>query len=183
MSALLRIESKLDEQEMRRKAFWKATNNFGPMQYPEKIIPLFITNILEGKKIPLYGDGLNTRDWLYVEDNCRAIDIVLHEGRAGQIYNIGSNEERSNLDITMAILKELGGGEKSIEYVKDRPGHDQRYSLDCKKIKEELGWGPKHDFQKAFKDTIAWYKNNEPWYKKIKTGEYKNYYKTQYTSP
>ena len=158
----------------------RSSNNFGPFQYPEKIIPLFITNLLEDKKVPLYGDGLNIRDWLYVLDNCEAIDLILHKGKVGEIYNAGGGNEKTNLELTRFILKEIGKDDASIEYVKDRPGHDRRYSLNCEKIKKELGWQPKYNFEKALKDTIQWYKENEWWWKKIKTGEYLEYYKKQY---
>ncbi len=158
----------------------RSSNNFGPFQYPEKIIPLFITNLLENKKIPLYGDGLNIRDWLYVLDNCQAIDLVFHKGKEGQIYNVGSGNELTNLDLTKLILETMGKDEKSIEYVKDRPGHDRRYSLDYTKIKKELGWQPKYDFKKALIETINWYKENKDWWQKIKSGEYLEYYKKQY---
>ena len=146
----------------------RSSNNFGPFQYPEKLIPLFITNILENKKIPLYGDGMNVRDWVYVKDHCEAIDMVLHNGENGQIYNIGSNHEKSNLEITHTILKELGASTSDIQYVKDRPGHDRRYSLNCEKIKNELGWQSKYDFDKALTLTIQWYKDNKEWWGKIK---------------
>jgi len=159
----------------------RSSNNFGPYQYPEKLIPLFITNLIEDKKVPIYGDGLNIRDWLYVLDNCSGIDTVLHKGEIGEIYNIGADNERTNKEITEIILKELGKDENSIEYVKDRPGHDRRYALDCAKLKE-LGWEPKYDFEKAMKETINWYKNNPDWWKKIKSGEYLEYYKKQYSN-
>jgi len=145
----------------------RSTNNFGPFQYPEKLIPLFITNLLEGKKIPLYGDGLNVRDWLYVIDNCEAIDFLLHHGREGEIYNISANNEKTNLEITKKILNFLGKDENFIEYVTDRPGHDRRYSLDCSKIKK-LGWKLTFEFDDALKATINWYKNNEWWWKPLK---------------
>lgn len=157
----------------------RSSNNYGPYQYPEKLIPLFITNILEGTKVPLYGDGLNVRDWLYVLDNCSGIDTVLHQGKAGEIYNIGADNEKTNEEITEIILKELGKDNNFIEYVKDRPGHDFRYALDSKKIKK-LGWKPEHDFKKAIKETIEWYVSNPDWWKKIKSGEYLEYYKKQY---
>lgn len=160
----------------------RSANNFGPNQYPEKIIPLFITNLLEHKKIPVYGDGLNTRDWIYVQDNCQAIDLVLHQGKSGQIYNIGSNYEISNLDLTGAILKEMGADTDNIQYVPDRPGHDRRYALDCTKITTQLGWKPTYDFSQSLQSTIQWYRDNESWWKKIKSGEYAAYYKKQYTS-
>ncbi|MDO8886355.1 dTDP-glucose 4,6-dehydratase [Candidatus Oleimmundimicrobium sp.] len=145
----------------------RSTNNFGSYQYPEKLIPLFITNILEGKKVPLYGDGLNVRDWLYVEDNCEAIDLVLHEGKEGEIYNIGAKNELPNVEVTKMVLDILGKDENFIEYVTDRPGHDKRYSVDISKIKE-LGWSPRHDFDEALKLTVNWYKDNKWWWEKLK---------------
>lgn len=157
----------------------RSSNNYGPYQYPEKLIPLFITNLIEGKKVPIYGDGLNIRDWLYVLDNCSGIDMVLHKGKAGEIYNIGADNEKTNKEITEIILKGLGKDESSIEYVKDRPGHDRRYALDSTKLKK-LGWKPEYGFEQAMKETIEWYKNNPDWWKKIKSGEYLEYYKKQY---
>lgn len=145
----------------------RTTNNFGPYQYPEKLIPLFITNLLEGKKVPLYGDGKNIRDWIFVEDNCEAIEMASEKGKEGEIYNIGTENELTNIEITELILKELEFDKNSIEYVKDRLGHDRRYSLDCTKIRK-LGWNPKHNFIEALKQTINWYKNNEEWWKKLK---------------
>jgi len=159
----------------------RSSNNFGPYQYPEKLIPLFITNILEGKKVPLYGDGLNVRDWLYVLDNCAGIDMILHRGKDGEAYNIGGDNEKTNREITEIILKELGKDESWIEYVKDRPGHDRRYALDSTKIKK-LGWEPKYDFETAIKEKINWYKNNIDWWRKIKSGEYLEFYKKQYNN-
>jgi len=160
----------------------RSTNNFGPFQYPEKMMPLFITNLLEDKKIPIYGDGLNVRDWLYVKDNCNAIDFILHNGEDGEIYNIGGGNEKTNLEITKTILKELNKDESYIEYVKDRPGHDRRYSLNCEKLKK-LGWQKEDkNFEELLKNTINWYKENEQWWKKIKTGEYLEYYKKQYNN-
>lgn len=135
----------------------RSSNNFGPCQYPEKLIPLFITNILRGKKVPLYGTGLNVRDWIYVLDNCAGIDIVLRKGKIGEVYNIGGGNEKTNLEIAKIILKELGKDETWIEYVKDRPGHDFRYALDTGKIRK-LGWEPKYSFEKAIRETIRWYK-------------------------
>ncbi len=158
----------------------RSSNNYGPYQYPEKLIPLFVTNLIEGKKVPLYGDGLNVRDWLYVLDNCSGIDIVLHKGKIGDIYNIGADNEKTNKEITEIILNGLGKDESSIEYVKDRPGHDRRYALDSTKLKK-LGWKPKYNFEQAMKETIEWYKNNPDWWKKIKSGEYLEYYKKQYS--
>jgi len=157
----------------------RSSNNYGPYQYPEKLIPLFITNLLEGKKVPLYGDGLNVRDWLYVLDNCSGIDTVLHKGEIGEVYNIGADNEKTNKEITKIILKDLNKDESWIEYVKDRPGHDRRYALDSAKLKK-LGWKPKYNFETAMQETINWYKNNLDWWKKIKSGEYLEYYKKQY---
>lgn len=144
----------------------RSSNNFGPYQYPEKLISLFVTNALEGKKLPLYGDGGNVRDWLYVLDNCEAIDLVFQKGKAGEVYNIGGGIERKNLEIARFILKELKKPESLIEYVKDRPGHDWRYSLNCGRIKRELGWEAKSDFEAALSQTIKWYRENEEWWKK-----------------
>jgi len=157
----------------------RSSNNYGPYQYAEKLMPLFITNLLEDKKVPLYGDGLNVRDWIYVLDNCSGIDLILHKGKIGEIYNIGADNEKTNKEITEIILKQLGKDESWIEHVKDRPGHDRRYALDSAKIKK-LGWKPKYSFEKAIKETIEWYKNNQDWWKKIKSGEFLEYYKKQY---
>lgn len=145
----------------------RSSNNFGPYQYPEKVIPLFITNLLEGKKVPLYGDGLNVRDWLYVTDNCEAIDFVMHNGKEGEIYNIAGGNEIPNIKLTKMILEGVGRDERFIEHVKDRLGHDRRYSLDCSKI-NKLGWKPRFEFHKALKETIKWYKENGQWWKKLK---------------
>ncbi len=157
----------------------RSSNNFGPHQYPEKLIPLFVTNLIEDKKVPLYGDGSNIRDWIYVVDNCSAIDVVLHKGKEGEAYNIGGDNEKTNKEITEIILKELGKDQSSIKQVKDRPGHDKRYALDCSKIKS-LDWKPEHKFENAIQETVSWYKNNKDWWKKIKSGEYLEYYKKQY---
>ena len=145
----------------------RSSNNFGPYQYPEKVIPLFITNLLENKKVPLYGDGMNVRDWLYVIDNCGAIDLVLHKGKIGEIYNIGGSFEIPNIELTNIILKNLGKTDKMINYVSDRLGHDRRYSLDSTKIKK-LGWQPSKNFNTAIKETINWYKTNTTWWQKLK---------------
>lgn len=160
----------------------RSSNNYGPYQYPEKVIPLFITNALQKEKLPLYGDGKNVRDWLYVEDNCAAIDLVLQKGKDGEIYNIGGESERQNIEITKLILKELGKTEDLIEFVKDRPGHDRRYSLDCTKVKK-LGWKPKTGFDDGLKRTIAWYRDNKDWWLKIKEKqkEFKDFYKDWYS--
>jgi len=144
----------------------RSSNNFGPYQYPEKLISLFVTNALQGKKLPLYGKGENVRDWLFVNDNCEAIDLVFEKGKVGEIYNIGGGSERKNIEIARFILKELKLPESCIEYVKDRPGHDWRYSLDCGKIKREMGWEAKTDCSAALSQTIKWYRDNEEWWKK-----------------
>ncbi|RJQ25630.1 dTDP-glucose 4,6-dehydratase [Candidatus Parcubacteria bacterium] len=157
------------------------SNNFGPYQFPEKLIPLAITNLLENKKVPVYGDGLYIRDWLYVEDHARAIDLVIQKGKVGETYLAGGmTEDVSNLDLIKKILNIMGKDESYIEYVKDRPGHDRKYSVDWSKIKNELGWEPKYDFEIGLQKTIDWYKQNVEWWKKIKSGEYQNYYQKQY---
>ncbi|RJS71572.1 dTDP-glucose 4,6-dehydratase [ANME-2 cluster archaeon] len=145
----------------------RCTNNFGPYQYPEKLIPLFITNLLGDEKVPVYGTGQNVRDWIYALDHCRAIDFILQHGEVGEIYNIGGGAERTNLEITEKILGILGKDGSMIEHVKDRPGHDFRYSLDCSKLKD-LGWAPKYDFEDALEKTIRWYIENEWWWRKLK---------------
>ena len=157
----------------------RSSNNFGPYQYPEKLIPLFITNLLEDKQVPVYGDGLNLRDWIYVIDNCEAIDVVMHKGKIGEIYNIGAGNEKTNIDITKKIINLLGKDDSSIQFVKDRQGHDRRYSLDITKIKK-LGWKPRYDFDESLKLTIEWYKTNINWWKKIKSGAYLEYYRRLY---
>ncbi len=156
------------------------SNNYGPYHFPEKLFPLFITNLMEGKKVPLYGDGMNVRDWLYVEDHCSAIDAIIHQGKIGETYCIGGDAEKTNKEITYKILELMGKDESSIEFVKDRPGHDKRYAIDFSKIKKELGWEPKVSFEEGLKKTIAWYKDNESWWKNIKSGEYEKYYQKQY---
>lgn len=157
----------------------RSSNNYGPWQFPEKLISLFVTNLLEDRKVPVYGDGKQVRDWLYVLDNCSGIDLVLHKGEVGEVYNIGADCERQNIEITKIILSQLGKDESWIEYVKDRPGHDRRYALDSSKIKS-LGWQSQYSFEQAMKETINWYKENEWWWKKIKSGQYLEYYKKQY---
>lgn len=157
------------------------SNNFGPYQFPEKFIPLAITNLLEGKKVPVYGDGLYVRDWLYVEDHCRAIDLILQNGRVGETYCVGGvAEDINNLAVVKRILTILGKDEEMIEFVKDRPGHDRRYAIDWSKIKSELGWEPLHSFDEWLKKTVVWYQENEEWWQHIKSGEYRKYYKKQY---
>jgi dTDP-glucose 4,6-dehydratase len=144
----------------------RSSNNYGPYQFPEKVIPLFITNIIREKKVPLYGDGLNVRDWLYVMDNCKAIDKVFQKGVIGEIYNVGGGYEITNIDLTRKILGFMGKGEEYIEYVKDRPGHDHRYSLNCEKVRK-LGRGPEMEFDKRLEETIEWYKINDWWWKSL----------------
>ena len=157
------------------------SNNYGPFQFPEKLIPLAVTNILEGKKVPIYGDGLYVRDWLYVEDHCQAIDLVLEKGKAGETYCVGGlTEDINNLTVIKKILEILGKDESCLEFVKDRPGHDRRYALDWSKIKNELGWKPKYDFDTYLERTVNWYKENESWWRRVKSGEYQEYYKRQY---
>ncbi|HUU68257.1 MAG TPA: dTDP-glucose 4,6-dehydratase, partial [Planctomycetota bacterium] len=158
----------------------RCSNNYGPYQFPEKLIPLFITNLLTGKPVPIYGDGLNVRDWIFVEDHCTAIAAALERGTPGEVYNIGGGNEKTNLDITRLLLAELGRDESSIQYVKDRPGHDRRYAIDSAKARRELGWQPRHDFAAGMKLTIAWYRDNVRWWERIKTGEYLKYYEEQY---
>lgn len=157
------------------------SNNFGPFQFPEKFIPLAITNLLEGKKVPVYGDGLYVRDWLYVEDHCRAIEMVLEKGKIGETYCVGGlTEDINNLTVVKKILKTLGKDESVIEFVKDRPGHDRRYAIDWSKIKNELGWQPLYDFDTWLKKTVGWYKTNESWWRCVKSGDYQKYYQEQY---
>ena len=157
----------------------RCSNNFGPYQFPEKLIPLFITNAIEDKQLPLYGDGMNVRDWIYVWDHCDAIDFVIKSGVDGEVYNIGGGNERHNLEITNKILKGLRKSNELIRYVKDRPGHDRRYSVDFSRL-ISLGWQPKYQFDEAMDLTIEWYKNNRQRWEKIKSGEYLEYYKRQY---
>ena len=159
----------------------RCSNNYGPFQFPEKLIPLFVTNLIEGKKVPLYGDGLNIRDWLHVEDHCQAIWTVLTRGAPGEVYNIGGNNEITNRRITETVLELMGKNwEQNVRYVKDRPGHDRRYAIDASKIKNELGWEPKWTFEKGIAATIDWYRTHEKWWRDIKTGEYLRYYQQQY---
>jgi dTDP-glucose 4,6-dehydratase len=159
----------------------RSSNNFGPYQYPEKVIPLFITNALEDKPLPLYGDGKNVRDWLYVLDNCAAIDLVLRKGKEGEIYNIGGSHEVENIVLTRQVLHLVGKPETLITPVADRPGHDRRYALDSGKA-HGLGWKPTHTFPKALEATVSWYKNHEAWWKPIKSGAFRAYYEKQYQS-
>lgn len=157
------------------------SNNFGPYQFPEKFIPLAITNLLEGKKVPIYGDGLYVRDWLYVEDHCRAIEMVLQKGKIGETYNVGGMTGNvNNLEIIKKILKILNKSENNIEFVKDRLGHDRRYAVDWSKINKELGWKPLYDFDNWLKKTVKWYMDNHSWWEKLKRGEFNDYYRKQY---
>ena len=144
------------------------SNNYGPYQFPEKLLPLFITNLIEGKKVPVYGEGKNIRDWIHVKDHNEAVDLILHKGKIGETYCLGGDEEIKNIDITMMILNEFGVGKEMIEYVEDRKGHDYRYAIDFSKIKKELGWKPERDFQQGLKETIKWYNENEKWWKPLK---------------
>ncbi|RED33827.1 dTDP-glucose 4,6-dehydratase [Paenibacillus sp. VMFN-D1] len=160
----------------------RCSNNYGPYQFPEKLIPLMISRALNEQPLPVYGDGLNIRDWLYVEDHCSAIDLVIHQGKPGEVYNIGGNNERTNLHIVRTILEELGKPESLITHVQDRPGHDRRYGIDPTKITRELGWKPKYDFESGIKETIQWYLDHKDWWARIQSGEYQDYYKKQYGS-
>jgi len=158
----------------------RCSNNYGPYQFPEKLIPLMIAKTLNGEKLPVYGDGKNVRDWLYVEDHCSAIIKVLSDGRSGEVYNIGGNNEWYNIDIVKLILNKLGKTDEMIQYVKDRPGHDRRYAIDSSKIADELGWKPAYDFEKGITLTVEWYLKNEEWWKKVMSGEYQKYYSENY---
>jgi len=157
----------------------RSSNNYGPYQYPEKIVPLFITNAIDDQQLPVYGDGLNVRDWLYVEDNCAGIDLVLQRGVPGQVYNIGGGNEVQNLAITHQILELLGKGDELIRYVTDRPGHDRRYAIDCTKLKG-LGWTPRVAFETGLARTVEWYASHPEWWRPIKSGEWREYYARQY---
>ena len=158
----------------------RCSNNYGPYHFPEKLIPLMIANALNDKQLPVYGKGENVRDWLYVEDHCRAIDMIIHNGKVGEVYNIGGHNERTNLEVVKTIIRELGKSEDLIKYVTDRPGHDMRYAIDPTKIKNELGWEPLTLFDEGIKKTIKWYLDNKEWWTNIINGEYKNYYKKMY---
>jgi dTDP-glucose 4,6-dehydratase len=158
----------------------RCSNNYGPLQFPEKLIPLMIINALNNKKLPVYGDGLNVRDWIYVIDHNKAADLVFENGRPGEVYNIGASREMTNIEIIKLILRKLGKGEDLIEYVKDRLGHDRRYAIDSSKIQNELGWKPTVEFEQAISDTIDWYLQNKNWWERIISGEYQKYYELQY---
>ena len=158
-----------------------SSNNFGPYMFPEKLIPLAITNLMEGKKVPVYGDGLYVRDWLYVEDHCRAVDLILSQGKVGETYLIGGlTEDIPNIEVIKRILKIMDKDESSIEYIKDRPGHDRRYAVDWSRMNKELGWKPEASFDEYLKKTVQWYIDNQDWWKRVKSGEYQEYYKKQY---
>jgi len=158
----------------------RCSNNYGPYQFPEKLIPLMISNAVEGKSLPVYGDGSNVRDWIYVVDHCEALLAVLEKGRPGEVYNVGSDNEWKNLDIVKLILRKLEQPESRIEFVKDRPGHDHRYAIDNRKIESELGWKPRTSFEEGIERTIRWYLDHREWWEKIKSGEYLEYYEAQY---
>jgi len=157
----------------------RSSNNYGPWQYPEKIIPLFITNAIDEQALPVYGDGLNVRDWLHVDDNCAGIDTVLRKGALGEVYNIGGGNEVENLAVTRGILELLGRSPELIRFVTDRPGHDRRYSIDCSKL-QALGWHPATPFESGLESTVSWYRDNPDWWRKIKSGEWRKYYEQQY---
>ena len=157
----------------------RASNNYGSYQYPEKLIPLFVTNALEDRDLPVYGDGKNVRDWLYVSDHCSAIQFIIENGELGEVYNVGGGNELQNIHITHQILEQLGKSTDLIKFVEDRKGHDLRYSLDCSKL-NQLGWMPEHSFDEALTETIHWYQSNEAWWAPIKSGEFKEYYKSHY---
>jgi len=157
----------------------RSSNNFGPYQYPEKVVPLFVTNALDDLPLPLYGDGRNVRDWLYVGDNCAAIDLVLRRGEEGEVYNVGGGNEVENLALTREILRLTGRPDSLVHRVTDRPGHDRRYSVDCAKVRA-LGWRPSHHFPDALAATVEWYREHEPWWRPLKSGEFRQYYERQY---
>ncbi len=158
----------------------RCSNNYGPYQFPEKLIPLMIANTLADKQLPVYGDGMNVRDWLFVDDHCRAIDLVMRQGEPGEIYNIGGCNEMKNLDLVQLLVDKLGKSRDLITFVKDRPGHDLRYAIDAGKIMTELGWAPRVDFSKGLDETVAWYLENRPWWEKIISGQYQDYYEKMY---
>jgi len=158
----------------------RCSNNYGPYQFPEKLIPLMITNALEDKPLPVYGDGLNVRDWIYVTDHCAALDTILHRGIVGETYNIGGESERKNIDVVKTILRLLGKSESLVTFVDDRPGHDRRYAMDIEKIRRQLKWSPAVTFEKGLELTIDWYRRNEKWWRRVKSGRYRQYYRKMY---
>ena len=160
----------------------RCSNNYGPYHFPEKLIPLMIANALNDKPLPVYGKGENVRDWLYVEDHCRAIDLIIHNGRVGEVYNVGGHNEKRNIDVVKTILRIMGKPETLITHVKDRAGHDLRYAIDPTKIHNELGWSPETTFDEGIKKTVDWYMNNKQWWEDIINGEYQNYYEKMYSN-
>jgi dTDP-glucose 4,6-dehydratase len=158
----------------------RSSNNYGPYQFPEKLIPLAMTNAMEGLPLPVYGDGMNVRDWIYVTDHCRALDLVLARGKPGETYNIGGAQEKTNLETVRAIIKAVGADESLIRFVPDRQGHDRRYAIDSSRLREETGWQPGIDFAEGIEKTLAWYRNHEGWWQRIKSGEYRHYYEKMY---
>jgi dTDP-glucose 4,6-dehydratase len=159
----------------------RGSNTYGPNQYPEKIVPLFVTNALDGEPLPLYGDGRQTRDWLHVADHCAAIEVVLRHGASGEVYNVGGGEEVENRNLTRRILELTGADQALVRYVEDRPGHDRRYSLDSSKLRA-LGWMPERSLEKGLADTVAWYRDRRDWWEPLKSGEYREYYEKQYAA-
>lgn len=160
----------------------RCANNYGPFQFPEKLIPLVITNALENKEIPVYGDGLNVREWIHVEDHCQAIDSVIQQGKTGEIYHIGADDEKTNLELVEYILDIMQKPPSLIKFVADRPGHDRRYAIDATKIKSEIGWKPSKTFEEGMRETVRWYMENKSWWQRIKSGEYAEYYRRVYSS-
>ncbi|MEQ1631473.1 MAG: dTDP-glucose 4,6-dehydratase [Planctomycetota bacterium] len=160
----------------------RCSNNYGPFQFPEKLIPLMIANALEGKHLPVYGDGKNVRDWIYVTDHCEGIRAAMERGKGGEVYNFGGNAERENIYVIKEILRLLGKGDNLIHYVKDRPGHDRRYAMDSSKARATLGWEPRHTFEQGLRQTIDWYVQNRSWWERVRSGAYQDYYKQQYAS-
>jgi dTDP-glucose 4,6-dehydratase len=158
----------------------RCSNNYGPYQFPEKLIPLFISNLMTDQQVPVYGDGLQIRDWIHVRDHCTAIETVWRNGRVGEVYNIGGRCEKTNLDLTHTLLRLLGKPTSLVRHVQDRPGHDRRYAIDCSKIERELNWRPQVSFEDGLRDTIAWYQHNRDWIEQVRTGEYRQYYERQY---
>jgi dTDP-glucose 4,6-dehydratase len=158
----------------------RCSNNYGPYQFPEKLVPLLITNAIENDPLPIYGDGLNVRDWIHVQDHCRALQVILEKGKGGEIYNIGGDGERTNLEIAEAILNLLAKPKSLIQYVTDRPGHDRRYAIDFSKLKNELGWSPAYHVIEGLSQTVRWYMKNEEWWRRIKSGAYREFYQKHY---
>ncbi len=160
----------------------RCSNNYGPYQFPEKLIPLMIANALEGKPLPVYGDGRNVRDWIYVTDHCEGIRAAMEHGKKGEVYNFGGNAERENMFVIREILRLLGKGDDLIEFVKDRPGHDRRYAMDSTKARATLGWEPRHTFEEGLRATVDWYQHNKAWWERVRSGAYQDYYERQYVN-